>query len=73
MREAGRCKFWNDDKGYGFIRTEAGDDLFVHITQCGDLPLEKGDRVTFERGPNPRTDKSEAKNVAVSEGGSSHG
>jgi len=67
-REFGRVKNWNEDKGYGFIRCEDGRDLFVHVSATGFLPLTKGDRVSFEVGANPRTNKAEAKAVAVLEG-----
>lgn len=53
----GRVKFFNDDKGYGFIiDLDTKDSIFVHINNCVDQPHE-GDRVTFEvemgpKGPN---------------------
>ena len=66
-REKARCKFWDDDRGYGFLRCEDGTDIFVHTSSTGFLPLSVGDRVSFERGTNPRTNKPEAKAVAVLE------
>ena len=55
----GKVKWFNAEKGYGFITTEDGKDLFVHYSaiQCdGFRTLEEGDSVTFEvkesnRGP----------------------
>jgi CspA family cold shock protein len=72
-REFGRCKFWNDDRGFGFIRCDNGEDVFVHVSQCGMLRLEVGQRVGFDHGANPRTNKPEAKNVSVLEGSSPNG
>ena len=55
----GKVKWFNSEKGYGFITTEEGKDVFVHYSaiQCdGFRTLEEGDSVTFEvkesnRGP----------------------
>ncbi len=49
----GRVTFFNNSKGYGFIRDKAtGDDIFVHINGLIDNIMEN-DKVTFEteRGP----------------------
>lgn len=51
----GTVKWFNDEKGYGFIRPdEGGDDLFVHysaILMNGRKALQDGSRVEFEEGP----------------------
>jgi len=58
----GIVKWFNDKKGYGFIKQEDGRDLFVHYSSI-DMPgfktLAEGDRVTFEieetdRGPQAK-------------------
>ena len=55
----GKVKWFNAAKGYGFITTAEGQDVFVHysaIQSDGFRTLEEGDSVTFEvkeanRGP----------------------
>ncbi|HEX7124347.1 MAG TPA: cold shock domain-containing protein [Thermodesulfobacteriota bacterium] len=56
MAEQGTVKWFNDAKGYGFIKREQGEDLFVHFSAIqadGFKSLAEGDRVEFEvtRGP----------------------
>ncbi len=50
-RKTGVVKWFNADKGYGFIRQETGQDVFVHysaIQGAGFRTLEEGERVEFE-------------------------
>ncbi|KHD86066.1 cold-shock protein CspD [Heyndrickxia ginsengihumi] len=55
----GKVKWFNNEKGYGFIEVEGGDDVFVHFTAIqgeGFKTLEEGQEVSFEivegnRGP----------------------
>jgi CspA family cold shock protein len=58
-RETGRVKWFNNDKGYGFIEREIGSDIFVHyssIRGVGYRNLIEGQSVEFavtegEKGP----------------------
>ncbi|MEX0415137.1 cold shock protein CspC [Bacillus sp. C30] len=59
MNIQGRVKWFNAEKGFGFIEREDGDDVFVHfsaIQQDGYKSLEEGQQVEFDivdgaRGP----------------------
>ena len=47
----GTVKWFNPDKGYGFISRESGDDLFVHFSEIqgeGFKTLDEGQKVSFE-------------------------
>lgn len=55
-RVLGTVKWFNGDKGYGFIEREEGDDVFVHYSAIlgeGFRNLDEGQRVEFtvEQGP----------------------
>ena len=47
----GTVKWFSDKKGYGFIESDEGNDVFVHhtgIKESGFKSLNEGDRVTFD-------------------------
>ena len=49
--ETGTIKWFNDDKGFGFITRENGDDVFAHfsaIQSDGFKTLDEGQSVTFD-------------------------
>lgn len=53
----GKVKWFNADRGYGFIERESGDDVFVHysaIQEEGFKTLEDGQDVEFEIVEGPR-------------------
>ena len=62
----GTVKFFNSDKGFGFISREQGDDVFVHFSNIqgtGYKSLEEGQRVEFDVAPGRKGE--EAQNVRV--------
>jgi CspA family cold shock protein len=60
----GTVKFFNAEKGFGFISREQGDDVFVHFSNIqseGYKSLEEGQRVEFDVAPGKKGE--EAQNV----------
>jgi len=57
----GTVKFYNDQRGYGFIEPEGGGkDVFVHATaleRAGLSGLSEGQKVRFETAPDERSGK----------------
>ena len=53
----GTVKWFSNEKGYGFIERDGGDDVFVHFSQIeqdGYKTLEQGQQVTFEVTDGPK-------------------
>ncbi len=63
----GTVKWFNSQKGFGFIQPENGDkDVFVHISaveRAGMSSLNEGQKVTFDLVADRRTGKSAAENL----------
>ena len=58
----GSVKFFNADKGFGFISREGGDDVFVHFSNIegsGYKSLSEGDKVEFEVAPGRKGDEAQ--------------
>jgi CspA family cold shock protein len=63
----GTVKFFNTQKGFGFIEPEdGGPDVFVHVSELersGLRELREGQKVSFESKMDPRKGKASAVNV----------
>jgi CspA family cold shock protein len=62
----GTVKWFNAEKGFGFIAREGEDDVFVHVSAIqgdGYRTLEEGQRVEFDVGPGRKGE--EAQNVKL--------
>nr|WP_276557331.1 cold-shock protein [Prosthecomicrobium hirschii] len=72
-RQNGTVKFFNAEKGYGFITPdEGGADVFVHVSaveRSGLGVLDKGQKISFETEPDKRGKGPKAVNLQVLEGG----
>jgi CspA family cold shock protein len=56
-RQVGTVKWFNGEKGYGFIARESGEDVFVHYSAIqgeGVKNLVEGDRVEFSIEQDPK-------------------
>jgi len=66
--QTGTVKFYNDQKGYGFIQPDAGGkDVFVHATalnRAGIRALTEGQKVSFDTAEDRRTGKVAVNNIA---------
>ncbi|MBF0622863.1 MAG: cold-shock protein [Magnetococcales bacterium] len=61
-RETGTVKWFNDEKGFGFIQRDQGGDVFVHhsaIQSQGFRSLSEGQKVEFSVSAGPKGDKAD--------------
>ena len=67
----GKVKWFNDQKGYGFIQPDDGSkDVFVHISaveRAGLTSLTEGQRVNFQTLPDTKGKGPKAVNLKVAE------
>lgn len=70
MRQTGTVKFYNEQKGFGFIKPDdGGTDVFVHVSaieRSGIGPLTQGARISFETEPDKRGKGPKAVNLQPS-------
>lgn len=62
MREKGTVKWFNNDKGFGFIQRDKGEDVFVHfraIRSDGYRSLQEGQLVEFNITQGPKGPQAE--------------
>jgi len=67
MHKTGTVKWFNDQKGFGFIQSEDSErDIFVHISavnKAGLHTLREGQKVTFDIQNDPKNRKTSAANL----------
>merc|ERR1719316_1349625 len=70
--KGGTVKFYNSEKGFGFITpSNGGEDVFVHMNDISDgQTLQEGDSVYFDSQYDDRKGKYKAGNVTGGSGGS---
>ncbi|MDR3643595.1 MAG: cold-shock protein [Clostridia bacterium] len=66
---SGTIKWFNSEKGFGFIANDSGgDDVFVHtsaVVSSGGQALAEGRKVTFSTETDPKNGKLRAANVTI--------
>lgn len=71
MAMTGTVKFFNGERGYGFIKPDdGGRDVFVHITaveRAGLKDLTEGQRISFEVEPDKKGKGPKAVNLVISQ------
>jgi CspA family cold shock protein len=69
MAQTGTVKFFNSERGYGFIKPDdGGRDVFVHITaveQAGLKGLNEGQRISFDIEPDKKGKGPKAVNLVI--------
>jgi cold shock protein len=67
--DTGTVKFYNNQKGFGFIQPDHGDkDVFVHVTaleRAGISGLREGQKVTYDTQSDPRNGKIAVGTIAL--------
>lgn len=67
MQKTGTVKWFNDQKGFGFIQPDdGGADIFVHISaveKAGMRTLREGQKISFELQKDPKKNKESAANL----------
>ena len=49
MRQKGKIRSWNDQKGFGFIvPNDGGKDVFVHVNGLNGNSITEGDKVSYD-------------------------
>jgi len=70
MAMSGTVKFFNSERGYGFIKPDdGGRDVFVHITaveRAGLKSLNEGQRISFDVEPDKKGKGPKAVNLVIS-------
>ena len=64
--QTGTVKWFNTQKGFGFIQPETGNDVFVHVSavqKAGMAGLAEGQKVSFDVERDQRTGKDSAANL----------
>ena len=69
MAQGGTVKFFNGERGYGFIKPDdGGRDVFVHITaveRAGMKSLNEGQRINFDVEPDKKGKGPKAVNLVI--------
>lgn len=61
MKQAGKVKWFNDGKGFGFIQREDGKEYFIHfqnIIMSGHKTLKEGEHVKFDIEKTPKGEQA---------------
>jgi CspA family cold shock protein len=64
---SGTIKWYNDEKGFGFIANDqGGDDVFIHFSAMSTKGnIREGQRVSFDTETDSKNGKLKAKNVSI--------
>lgn len=57
---SGKVKFFNEDRGFGFISSDGGPDVFFHISalkKSGIIEVDEGERLVFDTEPSKKIGK----------------